>query len=117
MGETIITSNSSLQLKRLQSFFDYDCPQRAWPPIIKHKKIYLPIQSKHFCVKTISKEFNANNDVIKEYTNQEIADSLYISKRTVDAHKRNLLEKTGTKNIAGLVMFALNNQLFDDQDL
>ena len=55
--------------------------------------------------------------VIKEFTNQEIADSLYISKRTVDAHKRNLLEKTGAKNIAGLVMFALNNQLFDDEDL
>lgn len=55
--------------------------------------------------------------IIKEYTNKEIADTLFISQRTVDAHKRNLLEKTGAKNIAGLVMFALSNQLFDDQDL
>lgn len=55
--------------------------------------------------------------VIKEFTNQEIADKLYISKRTVDAHKRNLLEKTGAKNVAGLVIFALNNGIIDGSDL
>jgi len=52
--------------------------------------------------------------IIKEHTNNEIADKLFISNRTVDAHKRNLLEKTGSKNIAGLVMYAINNQLFED---
>lgn len=52
--------------------------------------------------------------IVKEFSNQEIADKLFISLRTVDAHKRNLLEKTGAKNIAGLVMFAINNQLFED---
>lgn len=52
--------------------------------------------------------------IIKEYTNNEIAEKLFISNRTVDAHKRNLLEKTGAKNIAGLVMYAINNQLFED---
>ena len=52
--------------------------------------------------------------VIKEYTNQEIADKLFISVRTVDAHKRNLIEKTGSRNIAGLVMYAITHQLFDN---
>ncbi len=52
--------------------------------------------------------------IIKEYSNNEIAEKLFISNRTVDAHKRNLLEKTGAKNIAGLVMYAINNQLFED---
>lgn len=52
--------------------------------------------------------------ILKEYTNKEIAEELFISQRTVDAHKRNLLEKTGSKNVAGLVLFAVNNQLFDD---
>lgn len=47
--------------------------------------------------------------IVGEYTNKEIADSLFISLRTVDAHKRNLLEKTNSKNIAGLVKFALKN--------
>lgn len=51
--------------------------------------------------------------VIKEHSNQEIADKLFISVRTVDAHKRNLIEKTGSRNIAGLVMYAITHQLFD----
>ena len=55
--------------------------------------------------------------IIKEFSNQEIADKLYISKRTVDAHKRNLLEKTGAKNVAGLVIFALNNSMIDGNEL
>jgi DNA-binding NarL/FixJ family response regulator len=52
--------------------------------------------------------------IIKEYSNQEIADKLFISPRTVDAHKRNLLEKTGSKNTAGLVLYAIEKDLFED---
>ena len=52
--------------------------------------------------------------IVKEHSNQEIADQLFISLRTVDAHKRNLLEKTGAKNIAGLVVYAINNNLIED---
>ncbi len=49
--------------------------------------------------------------IVDEYTNQEIADKLFISVRTVDAHRRNLLEKTGSRNTAGLVKFAIENDL------
>lgn len=49
--------------------------------------------------------------IVKEYSNQEIADELFISTRTVDAHKRNLLEKTGCKNVAGLVVYALEHNI------
>ncbi|MFT5167630.1 MAG: DNA-binding NarL/FixJ family response regulator [Saprospiraceae bacterium] len=52
--------------------------------------------------------------ILEENSNKEIADQLFISQRTVDAHKRNLLEKTGAKNVAGLVLFAVNNQIFED---
>jgi DNA-binding NarL/FixJ family response regulator len=61
-----------------------------------------------------SREEEVLHLIIKEYTNQEIADELFISSRTVDAHKRNLLEKTGAKNIAGLVLYAVEKNLFDD---
>lgn len=50
--------------------------------------------------------------IIQEHSNQEIAEKLFISARTVDAHKRNLLTKTGAKNIAGLVKYAFQNELF-----
>lgn len=51
--------------------------------------------------------------IAKEYTNQEIADKLYISIRTVDSHRRNLLQKTGAKNTAGLVTYAIKHNIVD----
>jgi DNA-binding NarL/FixJ family response regulator len=51
--------------------------------------------------------------IVKQYTNQEIAEELYISTRTVDAHRRNLLQKTGAKNTAGLVTYAIKHDLVD----
>lgn len=52
--------------------------------------------------------------IVNEFTNQEIADKLYVSVRTIDAHRRNLLQKTGAKNTAGLVKYALKNKLFSN---
>ncbi|MFH5832706.1 LuxR C-terminal-related transcriptional regulator [Halalkalibaculum sp. DA3122] len=49
--------------------------------------------------------------IVNEFTNPEIAEKLSISVRTVDAHRRNLLQKTGVRNTAGLVRYALKNKL------
>lgn len=49
--------------------------------------------------------------IVKEFTNQEIAEKLYISSRTVDAHRRNLLQKTGARNTAGLVKYAFQHNI------
>jgi DNA-binding NarL/FixJ family response regulator len=49
--------------------------------------------------------------IVQEYTNQEIAEKLFISSRTVDAHRRNLLQKTGARNTAGLVKYAFQHNL------
>jgi len=49
--------------------------------------------------------------ICRELTNKEIAEKLYISIRTVDAHRRNLLQKTGARNTAGLVKYAVRNNL------
>jgi len=46
-----------------------------------------------------------------QYTTSEIAEKLFISPRTVEVHRKNLLEKTGVKNGAGLVIFAITNGL------
>lgn len=42
-------------------------------------------------------------------TNPQIADKLFISHRTVDSHRRNLIQKLNVKNTAGLVMAAVKN--------
>lgn len=75
-----------------------------------------PMKSSHMVVEIplTEREKEVLRLIIKEYTNQEIADELFISPRTVDAHKRNLLEKTGSKNVAGLVLYAIDKQLFED---
>jgi len=46
-------------------------------------------------------------------SNQEIADALFISKRTVDKHRANLLGKTNSKNTASLILFAIKNKLIE----
>ncbi len=47
--------------------------------------------------------------ICKGLTNNEIADRLVLSKRTVDKHRENLLQKTQSKNTANLVIYAIKN--------
>lgn len=51
--------------------------------------------------------------IADEYSNPEIAEQLFISVRTVDTHRRNLLDKLGVKNTAGLVKYAIQKNLID----
>lgn len=51
--------------------------------------------------------------ICKEYTSGEIAEQLYISIRTVENHRKSLLAKTGVRNTAGLILFAVSHQLID----
>ena len=46
-------------------------------------------------------------------SNHEIANELFISKRTVDKHRANLLAKTGSKNTASLILYAIRNRLIE----
>lgn len=46
-------------------------------------------------------------------SNNEIAEALFISKRTVDKHRSNILSKTGCKNTANLVVYAIKNNLVE----
>ena len=46
-----------------------------------------------------------------EYTNGEIADQLCISERTVETHRKNLMAKTHSKTVVGLIQYALRHKL------
>ena len=52
-------------------------------------------------------------EIAKGKSNQEIADALYISKRTVDGHKTKLIHKTGSKNVLDLLIYALKKGLVE----
>ena len=45
------------------------------------------------------------------YTNDQIAEMLFLSKHTVNTHRKNILFKLGVKNTAGIVMYAVKTQL------
>ncbi|MGL5891445.1 MAG: response regulator transcription factor, partial [Bacteroidia bacterium] len=53
--------------------------------------------------------------ICHEFTAAEIAEKLFLSVRTVEGHRNNLLEKTGSKNAAGLVMFAVKNRIVEPE--
>lgn len=60
---------------------------------------------------------NREKEVLKlimdEKSNQEIADELFISVRTVEGHKHSMLTKTGCKNLVGLTMYAIEHNLIE----
>ena len=72
----------------------------------KHEKSYNPNSP------LTTREKEILELICKEHTTQEIAEKLFLSVRTVDGHRNNLLEKTGARNTAGLVIYALRHDLF-----
>jgi len=51
--------------------------------------------------------------ICKQLNSNEIAEKLFLSARTVEGHRNNLLLKTGSRNTAGLVLYALKHKIFD----
>lgn len=81
---------------------------------IIRENIMSPLQTKANREQTIditNREKEVLQLICEECTTQEIADHLFISVRTVDGHRNNLLSKLGCRNTAGLVVYALQNGL------
>jgi len=72
-------------------------------------------KQKNFAIETslTGREKEILQLICQELTTQEIAERLFISVRTVDGHRNNLLEKTGSRNTAGLVLYAIKNSLIE----
>jgi DNA-binding NarL/FixJ family response regulator len=47
----------------------------------------------------------------KEYSNKKIADSLFLSERTVETHRKNIFRKTKTSSLIGLIKYAYEHKL------
>jgi DNA-binding NarL/FixJ family response regulator len=59
------------------------------------------------------REIEVIQEVCMGKSNLEIADDLCISKRTVEKHRANIMEKTHCKNTASLVIFAVKNKIVE----
>lgn len=49
--------------------------------------------------------------IAKEFSTKQIAEILFISERTVETHRKNILKKTGTSNLVGLIKYAYAKNL------
>jgi len=64
-------------------------------------------------LKLTKREIEVLKLIVAELTNSEISEKLFISPRTVDTHRQNILQKLNVKNTAGIVRFAIQNGLID----
>lgn len=58
-----------------------------------------------------SRELEIVRLIVKEYSNKQIADQLFISERTVETHRKNILRKTRVGSVVGLIKYAYANKL------
>ena len=56
------------------------------------------------------------NLLARELSNEEIAERLFISERTVESHRRNIFIKTKTKSVIGLIKYAIKNELIGEEN-
>ena len=86
---------------------------------ILFQRFYQENNPKEYKTKTGEKVHLANREIEiirllgKELTNKEIAALLYISPRTVETHRRNIMEKLNIKNLAGLIKYAIQNEIIN----
>ncbi len=58
-----------------------------------------------------SRELEVVKLIEKEYSNKEIAETLFISERTVETHRKNIFRKTNTNSIIGLIKYIYHHNL------
>ena len=67
--------------------------------------------------KLSGREVEILQHVASGLTNQEIADTLFLSVHTVTTHRKNITKKLGIKSVSGLTVYALMNKLVSPLDI
>lgn len=75
----------------------------------KHK--HDTIKEKNTTLKLTDRELEILKLIVQEMNNAEIAEKLFISERTVETHRKNMIRKFNSKSIVGLIKYALENKL------
>lgn len=64
-------------------------------------------------IKLTNREIDVITLIAEEFTTQEIADKLFLSKHTIESYRKNLISKLGVRNLAGLTKYALKKKYVD----
>ncbi len=75
----------------------------------KEKSIFVEKLNERFT----PRELKVLKLIVHGLSSQEIADQMFISPRTVEGHRSNLIGKTGTKNVVDLAIYAIRNHLVE----
>jgi DNA-binding NarL/FixJ family response regulator len=88
--------SNEVALKLMETYNREPATQKKAPTHLDKRKISLT-----------RREIDVLRMIASEYTNDEIAKKFYLSKRTIDSHRQNILSKLQVKNTAGLMKCAI----------
>ncbi len=83
-------------------------------PAEKGKKEKKPYKREGHHASLTKRELEIIKLIAEEYSGPEIAKHLFISKNTVETHRKNMVQKLGVKNTIGLVKYAIKHGLIDN---
>lgn len=75
------------------------------------KKLLKKIETKNKFEKLTARELEVLELIVKGFSNKEIANKLFVSKRTIDNHRTNFMKKIAAKNTADIVRIAFLDEL------
>lgn len=97
-----------------KSYFSEDVTETIMKGLMNHRTGSK--KAKKDIPKISKREKEVLDLIVREHTTQEIANKLFISLKTVESHRSNLLSKLNARNTAGLVRIAMENNLVGDQN-
>jgi len=72
-----------------------------------------PSKSSKHTIDFTRRELDILKLLVDGYTNKQVGEKLFISHRTVDTHRTNIMKKAGVNNVAGLISFAIKTRLVE----
>ncbi len=88
-------------------YYNDDVLQVIHEYLISPKK---KVKSRFIDEQLTNREIEVLKLICQQYSGAEIAEKLFLSARTVEGHRNNLLRKTECKNMIGLIIYAINNE-------
>ncbi|UEG48943.1 response regulator transcription factor [Ferruginibacter lapsinanis] len=114
------TSDSEIIYEAIKTVFEQEyyfnsLTNKALLVNLKQKNVAMPQKMAHEDVKLSDKEITILKLMCDEKSTKEIAEAVDLSPRTVEAMRDKLKVKTGAKNTAGLIMYAVKHKLIGEE--